>query len=431
MKHPLRARRSTLMGLAIGLAAGVGSPVAAQTIAITGGRVFPVSGPAIDNGTVLIRDGKIVAVGANVTVPADAQRVNATGKWVTPGIFNAATTLGVTEVGAVQETVDIPARGRGDAITASHRVWDGFNPASPLLQVTRNDGVTTVGVVPGGGLISGQSAVFDLADGSMTDLLLRAPVAMLADIGSKSPERGTSRGEVIARLREVLSDTREYMRRRADYNRNQSRELAARRSDLEAMIPVVEGRLPLMIDADRASDLEAALALGKEFGLRLILASASEGWLVADKIAAAKVPVMVGASNNIPQSFATLGARQENAALLRRAGAKVVINGGADAFNARNVKYEAGLAVSYGLPWDDALRAVTLTPAEVFGVADRVGSLQPGRDATLVVWDGDPFELSTRAEKVYVRGKEVQRPSRQDQLMRRYRSLPPDFRRPP
>jgi imidazolonepropionase-like amidohydrolase len=431
MKHPLRARRSTLMGLAIGLAAGVGSPVAAQTIAITGGRVFPVSGPAIDNGTVLIRDGKIVAVGANVTVPADAQRVNATGKWVTPGIFNAATTLGVTEVGAVQETVDIPARGRGDAITASHRVWDGFNPASPLLQVTRNDGVTTVGVVPGGGLISGQSAVFDLADGSMTDLLLRAPVAMLADIGSKSPERGTSRGEVIARLREVLSDTREYMRRRADYNRNQSRELAARRSDLEAMIPVVEGRLPLMIDADRASDLEAALALGKEFGLRLILASASEGWLVADKIAAAKVPVMVGASNNIPQSFATLGARQENAALLRRAGAKVVINGGADAFNARNVKYEAGLAVSYGLPWDDALRAVTLTPAEVFGVADRVGSLQPGRDATLVVWDGDPFELSTRAEKVYVRGKEVQRPSRQDQLMRRYRRLPPDFRRPP
>ena len=434
MKPQVRGRRSEVGGTALTLATLMmlaSQAAVAQTIAISGGRVFPVSGPAIDNGTVLVRDGKIVAVGANVTVPADAQRINATGKWVTPGIFNAATSLGVVEVGAVQETVDIPARGRGDAITASHRVWDGFNPASPLLQVTRNDGVTTVGVVPGGGLISGQAAVFDLTDGSMTDLLLRAPVAMLADIGSKSPERGTSRGEVIARLREVLSDTREYMRRRADYNRNQSRELAARRSDLEAMIPVVEGRLPLMIDADRASDLEAALALGKEFGLRLILASASEGWLVADKIAAAKVPVMVGASNNIPQSFATLGARQENAALLRRAGAMVVINGGADAFNARNVKYEAGLAVSYGMPWDDALRAVTLTPAEAFGVSDRVGSLQPGRDATLVIWDGDPFELSTRAEKVYVRGKEVQRPSRQDELMRRYRSLPPDFKRPP
>jgi len=405
-------------------------PAHAQTIAITGGRVFPVSGPPIDKGTVLVRNGKIVAVGASVTIPPDAVRVDATGKWVTPGIFNAVTSLGVTEVGQVQETVDVPAKGRGDAVTASHRVWEGFNPASPLLQVTRNDGVTTIGVMPGGGLISGQAAVVDLSDGSLADMMLRAPVAMLADVGSKGPDRGASRGEVLERLREILSDTKDYVRRRNEYERNQTRELAARRIDLEAMVPVVDGRLPLMIDANRASDIEDALALGREFGIKIILQSAAEAWKVADKIAAAGVPVIVGAMNNIPLDFASLGARQENAALLRQAGAKVVVNGGADAFNARNVKYEAGVAVAFGLPWNEALRAVTLSPAEVFGVADRVGSIQPGRDATLVIWSGDPFELYTRAERVYIRGKEVQRPSRQDELMLRYRTLPPEYRRP-
>lgn len=397
----------------------------AQTIAITGARVHPVSGPVIENGTVLIRDGKIAAVGANVAVPGDATRIDAAGKWVTPGIINAATTLGVVEVGAVQETVDIPARGRGDAITASHRVWEGFNPNSPLIQVTRNDGITTVGVVPGGGLVSGQSAIFDLADGAASDMLLRAPVAMLADLGSKGQDRGTSRAEVLQRLRELLNDTREYVRRRSDFERGQTREMAARRSDLEAMIPVVEGRMPLMVDADRASDIEEALKLAREYNLRLILNGAAEGWMVAPKIAAARVPVLTGSLNNVPQSFATLGARQENAALLQRAGVPVIISGGADAFNARNVKYEAGVAVAFGLPWDAALRAVTLTPAEVFGVADRVGSLQAGRDANVVIWSGDPFEPLTKAEKVFVRGKEVQRSSRQDELMLRYRRLPP------
>jgi imidazolonepropionase-like amidohydrolase len=401
----------------------------AQTIAITGGRVHPVSAPVIENGTVLIRDGRIVAVGANVAVPADAVRIDATGKWVTPGIVNVATTLGVVEIGAVQETVDTPARGRGDAITASHKVWEGFNPNSPLIQVTRNDGITTVGVVPGSGLVGGQAAMVDLSDGGLTDMLLQAPVAMTADIGSKGEHVGGTRAEVLERLRDLLADTREYMRRRADYERNATRELAARRGDLEAMIPVVQGRLPLVIDANRASEIESALSLAKEFSLRIIISGGAEAWMVAPKLASARVPVIVGALNNIPLSFAMLGARQENAALLQQAGARVLINGGADGFNARNVRFEAGVAVAFGMPWDDALRAVTLTPAETFGVADRVGSLQTGREANVVVWSGDPFEPMTRAERVLVRGVDVRRPSRQDDLMQRYKALPPTYRR--
>lgn len=402
-----------------------------QTVAITGGRVYPVSGPPIENGTVLIRDGRIVAVGANVTVPPDAQRVDATGKWVTPGIFNATTSLGVTEIDAVQETVDVSARGRGDGINASLRVWEGYNPASPLLQVTRNDGVTTVGVIPRGGLIGGQGAVVALGDGSLGDVVLKAPAAMFADIGSKGQDRGASRAEVFQRLREVLTDARGWPARRARFESNDSRALSARPADLEALQAVLRGELPLVIDADRASDIEVALQIAKEFGLRLVLRSAAEGWKVADKIAAANAYVMVGALNNSPGDFSSLGIRQENAGLLSQAGARLVIAGGADAFNARNVKYEAGNAVAFGLPWDAALRAITLTPAELYGVADRVGSLQVGRDATLVIWSGDPFEPYTHADKVFVRGREVQGSSRQDELMRRYKSLPPDYLKKP
>lgn len=404
----------------------VPSPSPAQTIAITGGRVYPVSGPMIENGTVVMRGGTIVAVGGPGTaIPADAVRVDARGKWVTPGIVNAATTLGVVEINAVNETVDIPAQGRGDAITASHKVWEGFNPNSPLIQVTRNDGITTVGVVPGGGLVSGQAAVFDLSDGTAAQMMRRSGVAMVADIGSKGTDIGASRGEVLDRLREIIVDTRAYASRRAEYERNATREMAARRSDLEAMIPVVRGQMPMMIAADRASDIEAAIDLAREQNIRIMITGGAEAWMVADRLAASRVPVFVGAMNNIPLSFSMLGARQENAGLLAQAGAQVVINGGADAFNARNVRFEAGNAVAFGLPWEAALRAVTLTPAEVFGVADKVGSLQPGRDANVVVWSGDPFELTTKAEAVYVRGQNVLRPSRQDLLMQKYRKLPP------
>jgi imidazolonepropionase-like amidohydrolase len=404
-------------------------PVQAQTVAITGARVHPVSGPVIENGTVLIRDGRIAAVGANVTVPSEARRIDAAGKWVTPGIFNAGTSLGVTEIGAVGETNDTRAQGNNDGVTASFRVWDGFNPSSPLLQVTKNDGITTAGVIPGGSLIGGQGAVVSLRDGPMRDVLLRGPAAMFANLGARGQNIGSSRGEVFQRLRDVLDDARLYPRRRADLERNASRPLAARRADLEALQPVLAGTLPIVIDADRATDITQALDLGRQYGMRVAVSSATEGWKVAEQLGAARAYVLVGALNNIPRDFSSLGARQDNAALLHRAGAKVVIAGGTDAFNARNVKYEAGVAVAFGMPWDAALRAVTLTPAELYGVASRTGSLEVGKDATLVVWSGDPFELSTRAEHVFVQGTEVQAPSRQDELMRRYRALPPTYRR--
>ena len=427
-------RRHLQVLAAVATVAVVALPVGAQTIAITGGRVFPVSGPPIENGTVVIRDGKIVAVGAGIAVPEGAQRIDAAGKWVTPGLFNPVTQLGLVEVGQVSDTRNMSARStEADRIHAAFRVWEGLNATSVLFAATRNEGITTVMVHPTQGLVAGQAAVIDIVDGSVSQMLVEAPVAMVAQVNDPGSASAGSRGELLLRLRELLDDTRAYQRNRASYERGDTREFAASRSDLEAMVPVLDGRMLLIIAADASGDIESALDIARQYNLRIAIAGGAEAWRVAPRLAAAKVPVLAGAMNNIPGNFGMLGARQENPGLLRRAGVEVVLIGTGndpDAFNVRNIKQEAGNAVAYGMDWNDALRAITLGPAELFGVADRLGSLRPGRTANVVVWSGDPFEFSTVVEHVFVRGQRLMTPSRQDMLMQRYRSLPPAFRQP-
>jgi imidazolonepropionase-like amidohydrolase len=418
----------------VAAAAAVAPVLSAQTIAITGAKVYPVSSAPIQNGTVLIRDGKIVAVGANVTIPSDAQRIDASGKWVTPGLINSSTQLGLVEVGAVADTRDASARGK-DNIAAAFQPWDGLNATSVLIAPARREGVTSVALIPTGDqLVSGKIAMINLVDGMASDMLLRAPLAMMAQVQSPNDAGAGSRGELIMRLRELIEDTKAFMRNRAAYERAETRDYIASRLDLESMIPVVEGKLPLLIAADKATDIDAALRLAKENNLKIMIGGGAEAWMVADKLAAAKVPVFTGAMNNIPGSFTQLGSRQETPALLRRAGVTVALigNGGGDeeSFNVRNIKQEAGNAVAYGMSWDDALRAVTLTPAEMFGVADRVGSLQAGRDANVVIWSGDPFEFTTVPEHVFVRGREFIAPDRQQLLTDRYKHLPPAWGTP-
>ncbi len=426
-----RAVRASATALALAAAFRSAS---AQAVAIVGGTVYPVSAPRIERGTVLLRDGRVVAVGSNVAIPADARRIDATGRVVTPGFVNAGTQLGVVEIGAVRDTRDASARGR-DAVAASFAVWEGFNPASVLIQPARNEGVTTAVIVPNGGLVSGQAAVVHLDGRTASDAVLRPAAAMVAQVGDARAAGVGARGELIGRLRELLTDARTFGRSRAAFERNQTRPFVASRADLEALQPVLAGRLPMLVEADRAADIDAALRLRREFGFRLVILGGAEAWQLADRLAAERVPVVTGAMNNIPSSFESLGQRQENAGLLAAAGVSVAIVGNAgggdeEAFNVRNVRFEAGNAVAYGMRYDAALRAVTLTPAELFGVADRVGSLAPGRDADVVVWSGDPFEFATRAEHVFIRGREVTGDSRQDELARRYRALPPSYTRP-
>jgi len=411
------------------------TPAAAQTTAITGGKVYPVSGPLIENGTVIITNGKIVAVGANVPIPAGAQRIDATGKIVTPGFVDASTQLGVQEIAAVNDTRDMSARGK-DNIAAAFTVWEGLNPNSVMIAPARKEGITSFVVVPTGGLVSGQAALVDVVPGTTTDMIVRSPVAMVAEVGDPQSAGLGSRGELIVKLRELLEDTKFFQAHRDAFDRAQTRPFVASRLDLQAMIPVVEGKLPLLITVNRASDIDAAMRLARDYNVKLMISSGAEAWMMADKLAAARIPVLTGAMNNIPDGFASLGQRQENAGLLRKAGVQVALIGNAgggdeEAFNVRNLKQEAGNAVSYGMTWDDALRAVTLAPAEFFGAADRVGSLQPGREANVVVWSGDPFEFTTRAEHVFVRGREYNEKTRQDLLIERYRNLPGTHNTPP
>lgn len=410
------------------VAVAISAPAAAQTIAITGGKVYPVSGPPIEGGTVVIINGKIAAVGKSVAIPAGAQRIDATGKIVTPGFVNSSTQLGVQEVSQVTDTRDMSARGK-DNIAAAFTVWDGLNPNSVMMAPARKEGITSFIVMPTGGLVAGQAALLDVVPGTTTDMIIRAPVAMVAEVGDPQQAGVNSRGELIVKLRELLDDTRFFQTHRDAFDRAQTRPFAASRLDLQAMIPVIQGKLPLVVVVDRASDIDAAMRIAREFNVKLMIGGGAEGWMVADKLAAARVPVLTGAMNNIPGGFAALGQRQENAALLRKAGVQVALIGNAgggdeEAFNVRNLKQEAGNAVAYGMTWDDALRAVTLAPAEIFGVADRVGSLQPGREGNVVIWSGDPFEFTTRVEHVFVRGHEYTDKTRQDLLMERYKTLP-------
>jgi len=396
----------------------------AQTIAITGGTVYPVSGPKIENATVLIRDGRIAAVGTNVVVPAGATRIDASGKWVTPGLIDGAGQMGLREISAVQNTNESTLR--GDEVAAAFNVAEGLNPASTLIPVTRVEGVTTTLAVPNGDLIWGQAVLIDLDGATIEAMVAKSPVAMVADLSEASKSTGGgSRAGVVQRLRRVFNDALEYSRRRTDYTRAQMQELAAPAADLDALLPVLRGQLPLIVVANRRSDIETALRIAREYKLRLILSGAAEGWEIAAEIAAAGVPVLVQPMDNIP-GYDSLGICYENAGLLAKAGVKVSLVE-TQTENSRNVRQQAGNAVAYGMTWDQALRAVTLSPAEAFGVGSQYGSLEAGKVANVVVWTGDPFEFSTGVEHVFIRGKEMSLRSRQTELLERYKTLPPKY----
>jgi len=392
----------------------------AQTIAITGGTVYPVSGPKIESGTVVITNGRITAVGANVPVPAGAQVIDATGKWVTPGLIHASTEAGtgVASLFAYNE-----ARKQGE-VTPSFNPLYGIDPAAIRILIARTGGITTGIVNPGGSFLPGQSLAIDLAGDNVDSMVIKSPTALIVDLTSDSRSAGGgSRAGVIERLRKLFDDAKEYDRRRADFRRDAMQDLSAPAEELEALLPALKGQEPVLMVANRRMDIENALRVARDYKLEMILGSGVEAWQVADELAKAKVPVVMEPNTDIP-SFDGLGARLDNAALLRQAGVKVIIAQG-DPGGERNLRFAAGNAVRNGMSWDDALKSITLWPAETFGLSDRYGSLQPGRVGNVVVWSGDPFEFSSFAEKVFIRGREASLHTRENELRDRYRTLPP------
>lgn len=395
-----------------------GTPV---PIAITGATVYTGEG-TIQGGTVLLSGSRIVSVGTGVAVPAGARVIDARGKVVTPGLVDTGNHVGTSEIELVDETNEFDA-GDAGTIRAAFRVADAVDPGSAVIPVTRMEGVTSAVSVPEGGLVRGQSAWVRLT-GRADDTVLAAPAAMHAVLGEAGHGAAGSRAGAVRRIREALEDARLLRARATQFEENRLRGLSASRLDLLALLPVIERRVVLSVRAHRASDIRTALRLAREESLRLVIEGGAEAWKVAPELAAAKVPVVLKPTWNLPSSFEMLGARSDAAALLDAAGVTVVI-GSSETHNARTVRQEAGTAAAWGLPRERAIAAITSAPAAVFGVEDRVGRLAAGTLADLVVWSGDPLELSTEPELVLIGGVEVPRRSRQTELLERYRTLPP------
>ncbi|HSE68704.1 MAG TPA: amidohydrolase family protein [Gemmatimonadales bacterium] len=417
MRNCLHA--TALVALTIGIA-----PVAkAQTIAIQDGTVYPVSGPKIENATVLIKDGRILQVGPSVTVPADATVIDAKGKWVTPGLFHAWTDLGLNEVGSVPQTSEDTKSGD---INAAFNVAEGINPQSVFIPVARTDGVTTAVSGPEGGLVAGQALLLDLSGDRIEDLISQNPVAMVVDLTSDSKGTGGgSKAGVYQRLRQLIKDADEYRKRTPDYKKNQMQELSAPAADLEAMQPVLDGRIPLYTIANRQSDIESAVRLAKDYHFKLVIRGGTEAWKVAKLLAAEKVPVVLNPLSDSP-NFDGLSPRLDNATILREAGVPVVLIE-PDRGNYRNLRFSAGNAVRNGMKWDDALLAITLEPARAMGVDSRYGSLETGKVANVVVWSGDPLDFASAPEHTFIRGVEISKETRQTELLERYKTLPPKY----
>ena len=396
------------------------APVAsAEPIAIVGAKVHVKPGQVLDHASVVIDKGRIV--GINVATPRGAKVIDAKGKVVTAGLVEALSGVGLVNVDLEPQIVD----GRfgpldpihADPVHASYDARDGFDPRAVTVPVARGGGITTVVASPAGGLVSGRSAAFAL-DGGATPV--RAPAAMHVELGSGGASAtGGSRGMGIELLREVLDDARAYGKDRASYERNAKRRLVADRLDLEALQPVLAGKLPLVIYAEAEADIRAALRVAADYKLALAIAGATEAWRVAADLARAKVTVIVDPTANLPGNLEAAAVHDDNAAVLDKAGVTVVISTIGGTNGARTLRQLAGNAVAHGMPWEHALAAITTAPAAIYGL--QRGTLEKGAVADVVVWSGDPFETSTGADVVIINGVVQSLESHQTKLFERYR----------
>ncbi|MBI2260674.1 MAG: amidohydrolase family protein [Caulobacterales bacterium] len=442
--------------LAAASVAVLASPAFAQELtAITGGRVLTGTS-VIENGTVVIQNGRVVSVGV-MAPPATARIIDATGKVVAPGFVAVDSGLGASEVSSVGGSDDL--RNGANTISASFDVSYGLDPWSFTLPVARLGGITRAIVVPnhpggGGGhahddsdfagvgdggyqspsLFAGQAAIIHLAEG--TDILVKPRVAMVAPLGEAGAGvAGGARGAEFVQFKETLAEVRLYARNKAAYDRAGLRDLSLSRADLEALIPVASGDMPLIVTVRRAADIQQVLRLAREEGVKIILDGAEEGWLVADQIAAAGVPVLLNPISNLPGNFETRAVRMQNAAALDAAGVLIAIKGNEGSIHrARETRYNAGNAVSHGLSYESAIEAITVNPARIFGMAGQFGELRPGAAADVVIWSGDPLEPLSLAETIFIGGAEQAPTSRQFLLRDRYAgggegAMPPAYTR--
>lgn len=407
-----------------------------RPILIENATLHVVDGPLIPRGSVLFEDGKLTRIGDVADPPDNVQRIDGTGRHIYPGLFESMTDLGLREIDAVGETLDDQEHGRSNP---NVRSWVAINPDSELIPVTRAGGVLLAHVAPRGNYLAGQSAVVNLDGWGVDDMLLSAPTGMIIDWQSLQPREGESaerrkqRESRLQELDDLLDAVGRYAAARSaeptsagDRNKSLHQKPIATDVRLESLVPVVDGRLPLIAWAETRGAIESAIAYCQSRSLRLIIYGGYDAEASAELLKRYDVPIIVAGVYRTPR-------RRDDpydfpASLPRRladAGVRFAIAGEGPSYpgrtsNARNLPYHAGHAIAFGLDPAQALRAITLAPAEILGVADRVGSLTVGKDATLIITDGDIFDIATHVQHAFINGRTVDLGNRHETLFRKY-----------
>lgn len=428
---PREAWRAVALGMTFAVA-----PAAAETIALVGGTVHTVSGPTLENATVVMQDGKILAVGAGVTPPAGATVVSCAGRHVYPGFVSANTVLGLTEIGSVRGTNDYQETGN---LNPNIRAEVAINPESDLIPVARVNGITSALVVPRGGAVTGTSALLHLDGWTFEDMTVKTPVGLHVQWPNMSISRAwyetrseedqkKAREEAIEAIRHSFEDARAYWTARGAEGRSG---IPRHDRDVkwEAMGRALRGEIPVMIHAGTLAQIRAALRFVDEQKLsKVVIVGADDAGSIASELKRRGISVITESTLGTPnRRWEPYDKPFTLPAELHAAGVPFCISdgGGSDAaMNARNLPYNASMAAAFGLPRDEALKAVTLYPARILGVGDRLGSIEPGKIADLFVANGDPLEIATTIEQVYIAGRPIPMENRQTRLFHKYDGKP-------
>jgi imidazolonepropionase-like amidohydrolase len=430
-----------LLGCVLLSTASLGQNAKPAAYAIKGGKVFTLAGAPIENGTVVIRDGKIAAVGANIEIPAGAQVIDATGLEVYPGMFDAATQIGLGEISQVSATLDVTELGdyNPELVAAT-----AVNPASAYIPVTRANGITEVIAAPGtagfdaqgGGLITGQASAFNLAGWTMEDMQLNRSVAMVinwpsiqtrtfdfATFSIKEKAYSDAKKEYDKSVNE-LSDWLNRARHYAQAKEKGSPALYERDLKLESLVPVVQGKLPVLVIADDERDIRNAVEFCTKQNLKMILGSGAEAWKVKDLLKEKKIPVILGPTERIPDKEDTpYDKPMTQPSELFAAGIPFAFSSFGTSFSRRLPQY-AGASVAYGLPHDEALKAVMLNAAQIFGLSDQLGTLEAGKLGNVIVTNGDPLEIQTQVKYLFIKGQLTSLANRHSDFYEQYRKRP-------
>jgi imidazolonepropionase-like amidohydrolase len=401
-----------------------------DTVLLRGATVHTVSGRDIPNGFVLVRDGRIAEVGEHMPASHGVRTIELKGLHIYPGMIDSATQIGLSEIGAVREMNDISDLG---LFKPQLRAATAVNPASEHIPVTRANGITSVITIPGGGIVAGQAVLFHMNGWTMEDMAVRAPVAMRMEFPrvqtprsafSDAPGRATY-ADAKKKYEEQLRELNDFMESAERYRQATAAGGSGFEPDLklEAMLPVLEGRIPMLIHAEKAKTIREAVAFAEKYKVRMILEQGVEAWKVAAELKAHNIPVILPPTLRLPDEQddpydKPFSIPDE----LFKAGVKfafATFGPGAEQ-NPRNLPYEAAAAVPFGLPPEEALKAVTLYAAQIWSAADDLGSIDKGKWADLIVTDGDPLETRTQVKQIFIKGVAVDLDNKQHRLYDKY-----------